>query len=164
MVITKDWQKNKDPWYVMLLQRPVLLYGCETWKTTKMDEKKLNTFQNQCLRRILRIRWQQKISNREIAKMTGVNNISCEVRRRRWNWLGHILRMEGENDCITALGWAPEGKRARGRPKTTWRRTVEKERNQAGWGTWNTAKAAAKDRTNWSVSVEAVCTFWRREN
>ena len=27
-----------------------------------------------------------------------------------------------------AMTWAPEGKRKRGRPKTTWRRTVEKER------------------------------------
>ena len=65
---------------------------------------------------------------------------------------------------LTALGWAPEGKRARGRPKTTWRRTVERERNQAGWGTWNTAKAAAQDRNNSSASVEAVCIFWRGEN
>ena len=32
------------------------------------------------------------------------------------------------------LGWTPEGRRARGRPKTTWRRTVEKDsRNKGGW-------------------------------
>ena len=29
-----------------------------------------------------------------------------------------------QNPCI-ALTWAPEGKRSRGRPKETWRRTVE---------------------------------------
>ena len=60
-----------------------------------------------------------------------INDISCEVRRRKWNWLGHILGREGGNDRFTALGWTPEGRRARGRPKTTWRRTVEKERNKA---------------------------------
>ena len=37
------------------LVRPVLLYGCETWKITKADERRLNSFQCQCLRRILRI-------------------------------------------------------------------------------------------------------------
>ena len=26
------------------------------------------------------------------------------------------------NGCFTASGWTPEGRRARGRPKTTWRR------------------------------------------
>ena len=39
------------------LVRPVLLYGCETWKITKNDEWKLNSFHCQCLRRLLRIRW-----------------------------------------------------------------------------------------------------------
>ena len=83
-----------------------------------------------------------------------INDISCEVRRRKWNWLGHILGREGENDCFTALGWTPEGRRARGRPKTTWRRTVEKERNKAGWKSWEVAKAVAQDRNCYQ-------TVWR---
>ena len=62
----------------------------------------------------------------------GNKDIKNRRRRRRWNWLGHILRREDEDDCKTALGWQPEGGRARGRPKTTWRRTVEKKRNEAG--------------------------------
>ena len=37
------------------LIRPVLLYSCETWKITKADERKLNSFQFQCLRRIMEI-------------------------------------------------------------------------------------------------------------
>ena len=129
----------------------------------KKDEHQLNTFQNKCIRRILRVRWQQRISNEEIQRMADTNNISCEIRRRRWNWIGHILRREDGNDCITALGWQPEGKRARGRPKTTWRRTVEKERNVAGWTSWNIARAAARDRLGWSQSVEALCAYWRGE-
>ena len=32
------------------------------------------------------------------------------------------------NDCFTALGWTPEGRRVRGRP-----RTVEEERKKASW-------------------------------
>ena len=42
------------------LVRPVLLYGCETWKITKKDEKRLDTFQVRCLRRIFRIRYGNK--------------------------------------------------------------------------------------------------------
>ena len=85
------------------LVRPVLLYGCETWKITKADERRLNSFQCQCLRRILRIRWQQRISNNRVVEMADINNISCEITRRRWNWLGHVLRREDENNCFTAL-------------------------------------------------------------
>ena len=32
------------------------------------------------------------------------------------------------NKTETSLSWTPEGKRKRGRPKTTWWRTVERER------------------------------------
>ena len=47
------------------------------------------------------------------------------IRRRHWNWIGHILHGERSSDCMVVLGWRQEGKRAVGRPKTTWRRTVE---------------------------------------
>ena len=43
------------------LVRPVLLYGCEAWKLTASEEKKLDGFQFSCLRRILRIWWLQRI-------------------------------------------------------------------------------------------------------
>ena len=62
------------------LVRPVLLYGCKTWKIIKADERKLNSFQCQCLGRILRIRWQQRIINKRVVEMAEVNDISCEVR------------------------------------------------------------------------------------
>ena len=130
---------------------------------TKADERKLNSFQCQCLRRIMKIKWQQRMTNKRVVEMAEINEISCEVRRRRWNWLGHVLRREGENVCFTALGWTPEGRTARGRPKTTWIRTVERERNKAGWKSWNVDKAAARNRECWSENVSAWCAYWRAE-
>ena len=66
------------------------------------------------------------MTNKRVAE---INEISYEVRRRRWNWLGHILRKEGENDCFTALGWIPEGRRNQ---KVTWRRN-NGERARQSW-------------------------------
>ena len=67
----------------------------------------------------------------------------------------HSLIRESVNNCVTALWWTPEGWRARGRPKTTWRRTVEKEWNKAGWKSWEVAKV-------WLHRTESVCqTAWR---
>ena len=101
-----------------------------------------------------------QVTNKRVVELAEINQISCEVRRRRWNWLGHILRREGENDFFAALGWTPEGQRGRGRPKTTWRRTVKKEQNKAGWKSWGVAKVDRKDRKCWSDCVEALCTYW----
>ena len=83
----------------------VLLYGCEL---TKGEEEKLDIFQTKCLRRIFKIRWQQHIPNKTVLDMAGAENISDEVRRRQWNWMGHVLRNEPTDDCAVALGWTPD--------------------------------------------------------
>ena len=137
---------------------PVLICGCETRKITKANERKLNSFQCQCLRWILRIRWQQRMKNN---RMVEINEISCEVQRRRWSWSGHILRREGVNNCFTALGWTAEGRKVRERPKTTWRGTFTREREarQGGraemWPRWQQAT-----RGGWVDNVMALCTYW----
>ena len=76
------------------------------WKMTVRDEKRINAFQFKCLRRILKIRWQQHVPNTRIAEMAGVTKISSEVRRRRWNWIGHVLRKERDDHSVEALDWA----------------------------------------------------------
>ena len=37
----------------------------------------------------------------------------------------------------------------RGRPRETWRRTIERELKENGLGTWAAAASAAEDRTAW---------------
>ena len=88
------------------------------------------------------------MTNKRVAE---INEISYEVRRRRWNWLGHILRKEGENDCFTALGWIPECRRTRGRAKKLLG-DVQRRKSEAkaGWKSWEVAKAVAQDRKCWS--------------
>ena len=47
---------------------------------------------------------------------------------------------------LKCLTWCPEGRRKVGRPRTTWRWTVEKERKMLGWRSWNDTKPIARDR------------------
>ena len=56
--------------------------------------------------------------------------LSRDVKRRRWKLIGHILRKDKNSDDAMSLTWAPEGKRKRGSPKTTWQRMIEKEREE----------------------------------
>ena len=146
------------------LVKSVLLYGCETWKINESDNHKLDTFQFKCLRRILKIRWPYIVSNEDILIRTGLNKISEEVKARRWKWIGHVLRMDDNKHCMTAMTWKPEGRRRVGRPKTTWRRTVEKERNDFGWQSWNEAKLVARDRANWRDNTAALWATWPEED
>lgn len=51
----------------------VLLYGFETWKMNKGNEKRIDVFQNNSLRRILKIKWQDKITTREILRLSNMS-------------------------------------------------------------------------------------------
>ena len=44
-------------------------------------------------------------------------------------------------------------KRKVGRPKTTWRRTVEKERTMAGWKSWEEVRAQLRIGTSGGIVV-----------
>ena len=103
--------------------KAVLLYGSKTWRLTKGLEQKLQVFINKSLRNILRIWWPRKISNKELWRQTGQRPIEQEIRRRAWGWIGHTLRRPDGHVVKRALEWNPQGKRKRGRPQHTWRRT-----------------------------------------
>ena len=47
--------------------RSVLLYAAETWRTNKKLESRLRGFEGRCLRRILRIRWEQYVTIYEVS-------------------------------------------------------------------------------------------------
>ena len=63
--------------------RAVLLYGCESWRITKGDEAKLDTFHQKCLRRLLKIYWPMRVSNEEVRRRAISETISELVRKRR---------------------------------------------------------------------------------
>ena len=129
----------------------------------KGDEAKLDTFQHKCLCRLLKIYWPIRVSNEEVRR-TGEPTLSKLVRKRRWTWIGHLLCMD--NSCLprVVLTWALEGKRKRGRPKETWRRTVEKERMALGFNSWVEAGLAAANRVSWRSMIPGAILHTERRN
>ena len=75
--------------------------------------------------------------------------VSDMIADRRWRWLSHVLRLENINNAKVSLTWSPEGRRRRGRPKTTWCRTVESEWWRLGFTSWTQIEQVAKERTKW---------------
>ena len=126
--------------------KSVLLYGSECWRIIQSDMKKIESFYHGCLRKICKIFWPNKISNRNLLKKTNCKNISMEIKEKPLRWLGHVFRMDHQRLPKVALRWTPPGRRKPGRPKTTWRRTIEAELKQGGF-TWGEAQKIAKDRT-----------------
>eukprot|EP00105_Crassostrea_gigas_P027665 XP_011449082.1 PREDICTED: uncharacterized protein LOC105343405 [Crassostrea gigas] len=134
----------------------------ECWKLRKDLTKKRRVFVNRCLRSIFKIRWPKVISNNELRDMAGQEGIAVEIARRKWRWIGHVLRKDQHDITRESIFWTADGKRKRGRPKTTWRRTAESELKKIEL-TWKTVVAKAKNRTGWRDCVAALCATWHEE-
>ena len=78
-----------------------------------------------------------------------METISEQIAGIRWAWLGHVLEMDHHSNPRVAITWVPEGKRKRGRPRETWRRTVERELRERGVRACTEAATAAVDRAAW---------------
>ena len=76
---------------------------------TKGDEQILDNFLHKCLRRVLRIYWPQKVWNETVRERAGMEEISTIIKRRRWRWIGLVLRLEKNKHARIALTWTQEG-------------------------------------------------------
>nr|KAG5692449.1 hypothetical protein BaRGS_010159 [Batillaria attramentaria] len=139
--------------------KSVLLYGCETWRTTKTMQQKIQTFLNTCLRRIFNIRWPEKIRNEELWERAGQEPATKQILRRKWGWIGHTLRKPASSTTRQALTWNPQGKRKRGRPRNSWRRDTEAELYKQGTN-WTGVARIAQNRVRWRRVVDGLCSTW----
>ena len=135
----------------------VLLYGSECWRMTATELSRLKSFHTTCLRRILRIFWPETISNEDLLRRCNQEDMGTIILRRRWRWIGHVLRRKPDSIVRTALHWTPFGKRKRGRPRETWRRTVEMEMKEMQCS-WDSLTRMAQDRQGWRTFVAALHT------
>ena len=98
-----------------------LLYGAETWVVYAGDLASLEAFQNNCLRRILRIPWMEKVTGVEVRRRCcGQPTIEEILRQRRMRWLGHVQRMGPERQPKAMYWGMREGERKQGRQRKTW--------------------------------------------
>ena len=134
--------------------KSVLLYGCETWRTTQSMQQKVETFLNKCLRRIYNIQWQEKIRNEDLWERAGQEPAAKQILRRKWGWVGHTLRKSGSSTTRQALIWNPQGKRKSGWPRNSWRRNTEAGLKQQGTN-WSGMARAAQNRVRWWGSLMA---------
>lgn len=53
--------------------------------------------------------------------------MEMQIRRRKWDSIGHTLRKPPSSLTRQVLTWNPQGKRKKGRPRNSWRWDTEAE-------------------------------------
>ncbi|XP_078619529.1 uncharacterized protein LOC144886675 [Branchiostoma floridae x Branchiostoma japonicum] len=141
---------------------PTAVYAGETWKSSARLNKKLDVFHQRNLRKILKVRWQEHITNEEILRRANSQPLSKIITGKRMQLAGHILRLPNHRHSKTAMTWIPPGgKRKRGRPKNTWRRTFNEDLKGVNI-TWGMAEQTASDRGRWKLLAAQCASRHRR--
>ena len=138
---------------------PVLLYGSETWTLHQNAWDKLQAFHMRCQRRILRIKWDDSVSNIEVKKCSG-------LQKCRLGLFGHVARLADNVPTNKALNIAcqmrngtkpdPSWKRLRGRPPKTWCHHILHDVNIPADDLFETAR----DKLRWRSIATADSTVW----
>jgi hypothetical protein len=69
------------------------LYGAEIWTLRAVDQKHLESFEMWCWRRMEKISWTDHVRNEDmLLRVREQRNVLHEIRKRKANWIGHILR------------------------------------------------------------------------
>ena len=122
------------------------LFGAETWTFRAADQKYLESFEMWCWRRMEKISWTNHVRNEEVLlRVNEQRNILHEIRKRKANWIGHILH----RNCL--LKQVIEGKikgevevaRRRGRRH---KKLLDDLKDRRGY---SHLKEEALDRTMW---------------
>lgn len=99
----------------------IFQYAAETWTIKAASRKKIEAFEMWCWRRVLRVSWKEKRTNRSILEEVKVKDrLSTICLRRILQFFGHVARRgEDSLEKLIVVG-AVEGKRGRGRSPTRW--------------------------------------------
>ena len=112
--------------------RPAMLYGAETWATTKRQEKRTEVTEMRMLRWMCGVTRKDKIRNEHIRGTTRVAQASKKITERILIWYGHVIRRDGVHILRKVLRADIPGKRKRGRPKTRWKDACQRDLKSTG--------------------------------
>ena len=99
---------------------PVVMYGCEFWTVKKAERQRIDAFELWCWKRLLRVPWPARRSNKSILKAISPG-ISLEgmMLRLKLQYFGHLLQRVDSLEKTLMLGRIG-GRRRRGRQRMRW--------------------------------------------
>ncbi|BHF84024.1 hypothetical protein SprV_0902717400 [Sparganum proliferum] len=137
-----------------------MLYGAETWTVYTKQAQRLNHFHLGCLRRILRLSWQDRIPDTDVLERTEILSIYTMLRQMQLRWSGHLVRMDDERlPKRLFFGDVATGSRRQGgqirRLKDTLKSSLKRLQINS-----TTREDVARDRTTWRRPVKTGAVIY----
>ena len=108
-------------------------YGAETWVLYRKQIRLLERFKQRCVRSILGIKWQDRVSNEEVLKRASLPSIESILLQVQPRLAGRVSRMEDVRmPKAVFFSELQEGKRDRGAPRKHHKDQLKRQLAQAG--------------------------------
>ena len=96
------------------------MYRCESWIIKKAEHQRINAFELWCWRRLLRVPWTARRSNKSILKeIKPEYSLEGLMLKLKLQYFGHLMQRADSLEKTLMLGKI-EGRRRRGRPGMRW--------------------------------------------
>ena len=137
--------------------RSAMLYGSGTWCLRESEMGILRRTERAMVRSMCGVKLVDRKNAEELMEMLGLKETLDRMAKANGvRWYGHVIRREDDNILKKAMMLEVNGKRKRGRPKTTWRRQVKENVEKV-----ELKIEEAADRTRWRKGVRAIAEGMR---
>ena len=105
---------------VKVMVFPVVIYGCESWTIKKAEHRRIDAFELWCWRRLLKVPWTARRSNRSILKeISHGSSLEGLMLKRKLQYFGYLVWRADSFEKTLMLGKI-EGRRRKGLQRIRW--------------------------------------------
>lgn len=132
-----------------------LLYSSETWTVHRRHTKWLERFHQNCLRRILNVKWQSMTPDTKVLAISKSRSIESMIVAIQLRWAGHVIRMEDSRlPKRIFYGELKTGKRPQFKPKKRFKDSLKENIKNVNIGL-NKWEEESQNRDVWRKTVKA---------